>query len=126
MRWTPHGYWIDLISPGPGKGWRWEASARGLEKLSGPDPGLPLYSQQRQASAAALRALRHQAFRRSTTGWSKSGMAHATVSGHPKAFCSVHVQLGDSPNTAWKVSPRCGRCERILEQLDEMFPEVLP
>lgn len=41
-------------------------------------------------------------------------MAHGMVLETSYAICNPKIKLGKVPNLAWKESPGCSRCERIL------------
>ena len=123
MRWLPHGWAITTNNlRGLGQ-WQYEVFANGLETIKGPPPH-EHYKSEREATKYARQALRHRAFNLTTTGWSpSSGMAHGMIHGQFVAICNESVELGKLPDLGRKESPRCSRCERLLAQLEEMFPD---
>lgn len=123
MRWLPHGWAITTNNlPGLGK-WQYEAFAHGLEPIYGPPPGHH-YRSEREAKKYARQALRHRALNLMATGWTpSSGVAHGMIHGQFRAICNEKLELAAMPNLNGKESPKCSRCERILERLNKQFPD---
>lgn len=116
-RWLPRGYYLMCSNRRTPTGWRWAYRARA--------DGIPeyeseyLYPSERVVKRAALAYLRREALARSKTGWSATGCAHAVavIDGQAVAFCGVEV--GEEPDLSGKEIPKCGRCQKILEGLEE-------